>query len=210
MGPRNLLILFFSTVAVSLVILIILFSLFFKNIDFNFNTKLPSSAPELNNSMFKAPKLPPSTTMNPDSKAEGISRSTVNVPPEVREEPLPSGNAKTPAKGMSVDDNIPRPPVSDDSVLNDEPPPLISPQQQGLPTLPPTPQKSSSPSSASQPSAPPPPSYGQSLRNTWGPSSNGTSSSSSQRSRQSAPVPPLREAEPAPSSGGSGPPVPGQ
>jgi len=204
MGPRNLLILFFSTVAVSLVILIILFSLFFKNIDFNFNTKLPSSAPELNNNAFKnAPNLPTSSTMSPDSKAEGISRSTVNVPPEVKEEPLAPSNNRNTNKGQSVDDNVPRPPVSDDSILDD--PPSSPPQQQGLPTLPPTPQKSSSSSSASQSSAPPPPSYnsGQSLRNTWGPSS-----SSSQRSRQSAPVPPLREAEPAPSSGG--PPVPGQ
>ena len=204
MGPRNLLILFFSTVAVSLVILIILFSLFFKNIDFNFNTKLPSSAPELNNNAFKNAPLPTSSTMSPDSKAEGISRSTVNVPPEVREEPAaPSSGTRSASKGQSVDDNVPRPPVSDDSILNDDPP-SSPPQPQGLPTLPPTPQKSSSSSSASQSSAPPPPSYNSSLRNTWGPSR----SSSSQQGRSIAPVPSLRETEPVPSSGG--PPVPGQ
>ena len=47
MGPRNLIILFFSTVAVSLVLLVIIFSLFFKNLDFSFDTKLPESAPDL-------------------------------------------------------------------------------------------------------------------------------------------------------------------
>lgn len=47
MGPRNLIILFFSTLMVSLVILVIFFSLIFKNVDIEFNTKLPNTAPDV-------------------------------------------------------------------------------------------------------------------------------------------------------------------
>jgi hypothetical protein len=152
MGPRNLLILFFSTVAVSLVILIIFFSLFFKNIDFNFNTKLPSSAPELDSSYVKEHGVAPisgSSTMSPDSKAQGLSRSTVNVQPDVREEPIaPSPRSNSRNRALPSDENAPAPPVSDDSVLNDEAPaPLpdafpptggrMAPTPRALPSIPP-------------------------------------------------------------------------
>lgn len=120
MGPRNLLILFFSTVAVSLVILIIFFSLFFKNVNLDFNTRLPESAPDIG-SRFNA-----SSTMSPDSKADGLSRSTVNVPPDYKE---PEANTQAGKEKEPKEDFIPNdveiPPVSDDALLeNDYPQPL--------------------------------------------------------------------------------------
>jgi hypothetical protein len=111
MGPRNLLILFFSTVAVSLVILIIFFSLFFKNVDLNFNTRLPESAPDIGRQFGSTP------TMSPESKADGLMRSTVNVPPEMRE-PDPAHAAgktkKTDSEDIADSD---LPPISDDVML---------------------------------------------------------------------------------------------
>ncbi len=120
MGPRNLLILFFSTVAVSLVILIIFFSLFFKNVNLDFNTRLPESAPDIG-SRFNA-----NSTMNPESKADGLMRSTVNVPPEMKE---PEGGiGKNPEKAANLEKepgDADLPPVSDDALLeNDFPQPL--------------------------------------------------------------------------------------
>lgn len=110
MGPRNLLILFFSTVAVSLVILIIFFSLFFKNVDLNFNAKLPESAPDLGN-------LYSNQDVSIQSKAEGLLRSTINVPPEVREfvGNLTHSNDK---EADQTDANLP--PVSDDIIFEDK------------------------------------------------------------------------------------------
>lgn len=110
MGPRNLLILFFSTVAVSLVILIIFFSLFFKNVDLNFNTKLPESAPEINGIAGGDNGMPH------ESKSDGILRSTVNVPPESKEAPAQTATGET----EPADSDLP--PVSDDAILGDEPP----------------------------------------------------------------------------------------
>lgn len=116
MGPRNLLILFFSTVAVSLVILIIFFSLFFKNVNLDFNTRLPESAPDIST------RFNETSTMNPDSKAEGLMRSTVNVPPESRE-PENSPAEKTGKNQQPADTDLP--PVSDDALLqNDMPQPM--------------------------------------------------------------------------------------
>lgn len=111
MGPRNLLILFFSTVAVSLVILIIFFSLFFKNVDLNFNAKLPESAPDLGNLYGKQEE-----TMQ--SKAEGLLRATINVPPEVKEF---VGNLTNSNKSESDQTDADLPPVSDDVVFEDAP-----------------------------------------------------------------------------------------
>lgn len=120
MGPRNLLILFFSTVAVSLVILIIFFSLFFKNVNLDFNTRLPESAPDIG-SRFNA-----SSTMSPDSKANGLSRSTVNVPPDYKE---PEGGSQAVKDKAAPEETLPNdidlPPISDDALLErDYPPPL--------------------------------------------------------------------------------------
>lgn len=122
MGPRNLLILFFSTVAVSLVILIIFFSLFFKNVDLNFNTRLPESAPEIGRQFNE------SSTMNPDSKADGLMRSTVNVPPEFQEPPASaSGKAEgKDKKSETQPSDADLPPISDDAMLeNDSPMPVL-------------------------------------------------------------------------------------
>src|SRR5690606_22080332 len=101
-----------STVAVSLVILIIFFSLFFKGVDLNFNTRLPESAPDIGR------QFSGSSTMSPDSKADGIMRSTVNVPPEMKE-PEPSQKAGLDDHDF-VDSDLP--PVSDDALLEAEPP----------------------------------------------------------------------------------------
>ena len=113
MGPRNLLILFFSAVAVSLVILIILSSLVFKNLSLDFNTHMPESTPDIGH-QFEG-----SSTMSPDSKADNVTRATLNVPPESVEPAAgPGGQDKA---GPSMDTA----PVSDDSVLeNNTPLPL--------------------------------------------------------------------------------------
>lgn len=118
MGPKNLLILFFSTVAVSLVILIIFFSLFFKNVNLDFNTRLPESAPDIGG------RFSQTSTMSPDSKADGLTRSTVNVPPDFKEpEPSARHNEKAPEEEIPTD--IELPPISDDALLeNDYPQPI--------------------------------------------------------------------------------------
>ncbi|WP_373531998.1 hypothetical protein [Vampirovibrio sp.] len=118
MGPKNLLILFFSTVAVSLVILIIFFSLFFKNVNLDFNTRLPESAPDVGS------RFSETSTMSPDSKADGLMRSTVNVPPDFKEpEPNTQRAEKSLEEAFPSDADLP--PVSDDALLeNDYPKPL--------------------------------------------------------------------------------------
>lgn len=126
MGPRNLLILFFSTVAVSLVILIIFFSLFFKNLDINFNAKLPESAPDLGT-------LYSHEDASMQSKAEGLLRSTINVPPEVREFVGNLTNTSDKHADREPSDSS-LSPVSDDIVLEDkangsELPPLSKPSE---------------------------------------------------------------------------------
>lgn len=77
MGIRNSLILFFSAMAVSMVILIVFFSLFFKNFDnlITFDTRMPDMAPTLG-SVFD-----PSKSAE-NSKVEGLEHSTINVPME--------------------------------------------------------------------------------------------------------------------------------
>jgi len=116
MGPRNLLILFFSAVAVSLVILIILSSLVFKNLSLDFNTHLPETTPDIGRQFSSQTQ-----SMNPDSKADSVSRATVNVPPESVE---PAATSDSSAK--KVDQGAANTaPVSDDSALeNNAPLPL--------------------------------------------------------------------------------------
>ena len=92
MGPRNLLILFFSTIAVSLVILIIFFSLFFKNVDLTFDTKMPESAPELRDRYKNGGNL---------EGEGGLFRSNINVPSEFRgidPSAVKPGSAEAPAE----------------------------------------------------------------------------------------------------------------
>jgi len=201
MGPRNLLILFFSTVAVSLVILIIFFSLFFKNVDLNFNTRLPESAPDIGQQYGN------SSTMNPDSKADGLMRSTVNVPPEFQE---PAGNAsgkdnagKNAKENAGPDDNG-LPPVTDDAALeNDSPIPPSAEDE----TEPSAPEKNRLETTRTEK-----PASARSER-----SSSASTSSSPRNSRpverKSEPAPPpVAMPEPLPDevSQPSGPPVPGQ
>lgn len=114
MGPRNLLILFFSAVAVSLVILIILSSLVFKNLSLDFNTHLPETTPDI------GPQFSNQTqSMNPDSKADNVSRATVNVPPE-SVEPAATTSDKTEGKPGQGAGNTP--PMTDDAVLENNVP----------------------------------------------------------------------------------------
>lgn len=113
MGPKNLLILFFSTVAVSLVILIIFFSLFFKNVNLDFNTRLPESAPVVGG------RFSDTSTMSPDSKADGLMRSTVNVPPDFKE-PEPSAHPDVKPLEDKLPSDAELPPVSDDALLEND------------------------------------------------------------------------------------------
>jgi hypothetical protein len=117
MGPRNLLILFFSAVAVSLVILIILSSLVFKNLSLDFNTHMPESTPEIGHQFNTQTQ-----SMNPESKADSVSRSTLNVPPETAEPPVAVGNDKTDLKKNKLGGSTENAPVSDDSVLENNSP----------------------------------------------------------------------------------------
>jgi len=115
MGPRNLLILFFSAVAVSLVILIILSSLVFKNLSLDFNTHMPETTPDIGTQFSSQTQ-----SMNPDSKADNVSRATVNVPPESVEPAAPAnGKADTTTKEPSAADMVP---VTDDAVLENKAP----------------------------------------------------------------------------------------
>jgi hypothetical protein len=188
MGPRNLLILFFSTVAVSLVILIIFFSLFFKNVDLNFNTRLPESAPDIGRQYASGPN------MNPDSKADGLMRSTVNVPPEMQEPAVGTTNAKKKSDSdMPSDSDLP--PVSDDSVLEHgntgpiaEPMPLSTPKDESTEVTMPSDKASLRTSTPPSPRTPKP------------------------VKRQTEAPPPIANPEPPPieENAPSGPPVPGQ
>jgi hypothetical protein len=185
MGPRNLLILFFSTVAVSLVILIIFFSLFFKNVDLNFNTRLPESAPDIGHQYATGP------SMNPDSKADGLMRPTVNVPPEMQEPP-PGSTAKKKSDDEAASDSD-LPPVSDDAVLeHDNTAPITDP---ALDTTPPQSTSKDTASRSDGSSAPSPRALRPAKRPTDLPPPP-----------MPAPPPPADESAPV----DNGPPVPGQ
>ncbi|MEB3288150.1 MAG: hypothetical protein VKJ04_11690 [Vampirovibrionales bacterium] len=93
MGPRNLMILFISTVALSLVLLILVFSLFFKNVDLSFDTKMPDSAPDLSN-FYKDDKTPSET------RGDNVNRSNVNVPANS----APQAASNRPASGVGDED----------------------------------------------------------------------------------------------------------
>ncbi len=187
MGPRNLLILFFSAVAVSLVILIILSSLVFKNLSLDFNTHLPETTPDIGRQFSNQTQ-----SMNPDSKADSVSRATVNVPPESVEPAASSGaDAKKMDSGAANTS-----PVSDDSALeNNAPLPLgdtMGTDEAPLPTT-------------AKPNAEKP----SSLKTTTPPRSSRPAAE--RRSEQLAPAYPAD----VPSNSGdseesSGPPVPGQ
>lgn len=152
MGPRNLLILFFSTVAVSLVILIIFFSLFFKNVDLNFNTRLPDSAPDVGG-LYRAPDELESALpeLDPNSKTAGLMRSSVHVPPD-HHEPAAASRDEADSEGPIPADLLP--PISDDAMLDDGGPipPMPSPSAESTSATS-TPASSATP--ALQPLVPP-------------------------------------------------------
>ncbi len=79
MGARKILILFFSTMTVSLVILIVLFNLLFKNMNMDFETKTPESAPTI---QIREPEKSKNDDINSpaDFKQKGNSQSRVHVP----------------------------------------------------------------------------------------------------------------------------------
>lgn len=96
MSKRNLAILFFSTVAVSLVILIILFSLLFKNVDVSFDTKMPDSAPDL--SGFYKDGAPAQT------KGDAVSGSTIRVPQDEASRPAATTTPEENSSGLGDED----------------------------------------------------------------------------------------------------------
>ena len=94
MGPRNMLILFFSTLCVSLVLLIILFSFGFKDVDMEFNTKLPEQAPDLGD-IYKEEGKPG------NSRADGVTSATVRVPQAGGAHPLESLTGSSPTEDIA-------------------------------------------------------------------------------------------------------------
>jgi len=98
MGPRNMLILFFSTLCVSLVLLIILFSFGFKDIDLEFNTKMPESAPDLTG-VYKDAGQPAA------SKADTLTHATIRVPTSNRTLNGDSMNGISPTSDTAPPDN---------------------------------------------------------------------------------------------------------
>lgn len=97
MGPRNLLILFFSTVVISLVVLTIIFSLFFKNWNIELETRVPESAPDLG-ALYKKKEAGPDAP----SEAAGVTHSTVNVPKDAPIPVEPAEDEEAPAEGIGV------------------------------------------------------------------------------------------------------------
>jgi hypothetical protein len=113
MGVRNILILFFSTLAVSLVILIIFFNLFFKNVDLSFDTHVPESAPKLENFINRGGNF----------KAGDTVHSTVNVPHDAQRQP----GADFPTVGIGASDRTDTEPAAI------EPPAIQAPPQEQQP-----------------------------------------------------------------------------
>ncbi len=86
MGARKILILFFSTMTVSLVILIVLFNLVFKNLNMDFETKTPESAPTIQveqSEETEEPDLSEIYDTSADFQTKGVNQSKVKVPGHV-------------------------------------------------------------------------------------------------------------------------------
>lgn len=112
MGFRRIAILFFSTMTVSLVILLVLFNLVFKNIDLSFDTKMPESAPILED---EEPA--------PSFKAGAISGASVKTPDSAPAVP-PSPAVQTAQEAVdSSSDALPGTPAPPSLVTVTEPPP---------------------------------------------------------------------------------------
>jgi hypothetical protein len=203
MGIRNLLILFLSALAISLVILVVFFSLFFKNVDLTFDTHPPEAAPELDQFVKDQGglKQPPDP-----SKAEGIFRSTINVPDETN---LPIKPGTTTPTGQAPIEFSPgashTPPEASPSGHDDDSdtnPAVVAPTT----TKPSSTPAGAAGSSTTTPVAPPSPSSGSSdtTSNKPAPATNGTSGSASDTPKPrprpiSKPVAPVSPAPSTPS-----------
>lgn len=154
MGVRNVLILFFSAMAVSVVILTVFFSLFFKNFDnlVTFDTRLPESAPELGNIYNE-------NGANQSSKAEGVVHSTINVPEDYRKNgnTTPQAPQEDPMVGVGADTVNPEDSQDTEEALNsdttkeeDPAPPALEPparevKKAAVPNKPPSAPKPAAP-----------------------------------------------------------------
>lgn len=167
MGIRNVLILFFSAMAVSVVILTVFFSLFFKNFDnlVTFDTRLPESAPEFQSVTDEA---------DPQhaSRAQGIRHSTINVPRDSRPTPASSEAQTTPeipSVGIGADlfsddfqeddllDGLDTPATTKPATTSGESRPVNTSTTSGSPDGPKKPASSPPPAEREEPASPPPP-----------------------------------------------------
>lgn len=103
MGLRNILVLFFSALAISLVVLMIFFSLFFDQMDLSFNTRLPDAAPNL---AGDTPLPPDGEDVAPEAGGWSLGglygqEAIINVPSEKRGGPEapPFVGVETPVLG---------------------------------------------------------------------------------------------------------------
>jgi hypothetical protein len=127
MNARQFIVLFLASLSLSLIILIAFFSLFFKNLDIEFNAKLPESAP-----------IPSSAPIIESNKSSGLTHAQVSLPPE---DTLPMvGVGSNPAMPEAP------PPPKEDTALN-----VVPATEQ--PAQPP----SDAPSVPAPPMEPPPP-----------------------------------------------------
>jgi hypothetical protein len=80
LGFKNVLILFFSAMAVSLVILVLFFGIFFQKLDFSLNTKPLENAPTIIDPEAPVPDEAETTTL-PDSQLDEVfNEIRINVP----------------------------------------------------------------------------------------------------------------------------------
>jgi hypothetical protein len=110
MTMKKTLILFVTVVVVSMVVMLVAFSLFFDQLSLKFNTRQPDTAPVVGN----ADLAPPASL----SEGLPLGEADVNVPSEVTAKPL--------APFMGIDAAHPEPAVVEDSLVNPattEPPP---------------------------------------------------------------------------------------
>lgn len=155
---RSLVVLFVATMAISLLLLMILFNLVFKNIDLNFKTRLPESAPTPEQASAQSGALvEEGSTVSSDTQArfeaEGIMTARMNVPGrrQIAESVEP----------VTLDESA----IEDTQTLNElnnDDAPLTTPVKSVAPTpaLPPVSLESrppSTPLTGAQPPAPPPP-----------------------------------------------------
>jgi type IV secretory pathway VirB10-like protein len=103
MNARQFIVLFLASLSMSLIILIAFFSLFFKNLNIEFNAKMPESAPI------------PSAPIVESNKSSGLTHAKVNLPPE---DALPMvGIGSNPA----MPEAPPPPPVVEEAVIPGDP-----------------------------------------------------------------------------------------